>query len=195
MGSPEPPIPGQNPASSSPNDCIGRLHSQSLFAAPLSAPQRGLAWGWPSPLHPPERGGPGGPVVVVSLLPTRLTVLVPFLAEWPQALAWPPLSSFADCLPNRLRMGMGMRPTVCQAPVGHLPAVCQLHGCCCEPRLGPHSSLGSSVPLRRSACLPAQAGDAAPAPPPCCVHTGLDPCLVLWRGSGSSEASKARRPK
>lgn len=85
--SPETPIPGgaPAPASNSPNGCLREIKAtflQSLFSrgfSPSAQPKPGHGL----PPCTPRKGGAGrgGPGAVLSLLPTRLIVLVPFLAE------------------------------------------------------------------------------------------------------------------
>lgn len=58
------------------------------------------------PPAPPERDGTGGPVAVLSLLPTRLIVLVSFLDKWPQAPSGLLCPQASDSLPHREEMGM-----------------------------------------------------------------------------------------
>lgn len=65
-GAKNPPIPGETPASSSPNDCIGEIKVTSLTVpvcqqvSTLSTPWRGSAWRRPFPLHPQEGMALGG---------------------------------------------------------------------------------------------------------------------------------------
>lgn len=103
-------MPGETPASISPNDCIREIRATSL-AAPdgrwvlvLSTLRRGPPGNGPSPCTP-RKGGPRGPVAVLSLPPTRLTVLVSFLDKWPRTPPGLLCPQASDSLPHSEEMG------------------------------------------------------------------------------------------
>ena len=162
-----------------------------------SCPQHrseGPSLGWPFPLH--RREG-------VALGDQWLSSLCSQHGSWSWSLSWtsglkprPGLLCPRLQTACRLRVGWGcnllcarLLSGTCQQPVSSMAAAA-------SPDMGHVPPSGSSVQLRWSACLPAQARDT-PAPTTChaVLTQVLDTRLALWRGSGGSEVNKANQLK